>query len=186
MSGLPLEQPGDVATQTKRSSSWFVRKPFEISNPTEEILLDLREQGNRALFSGQYEMAKAAYERGIENAKKLDHQIALASFLNNLAIVMERLERPNEALELLAESFEISYRLQHHEGINNSLSNASMIYASYQQFDQALINLEFSHALALHQNRLEDVAWAEEMIKEVQTYLKQVSFAIDTSNEHEE
>lgn len=153
----------------------FYRPSFTISCPEENILLELREEGNQALELKRYEDAKVAYEEGIEKSIEFEHHIAHACFLNNLALVTEKIVGPNEALEFLDESLQISHRVHYTQGIEDALSNIGMIFSQNQCFEQALEYLQNALSTAAQHGDAKCVEWIEDKIQWVQQCIESQS-----------
>lgn len=140
------------------------REAYQISNPSEEILLTLRGKGNEALKSKNFEIAIAAYQEGIVSAKALKHSIAHASFLNNLALAKEGLERFEDAFTHLFEALTISMEVNFSEGIDNSLSNIGMISLKLGNFEYGMKSLNTALSIAIENEDYESEEWIRKRI----------------------
>ena len=120
------------------------REAFLISNPEEEILLTLREKGNAALKSKNFEIAIATFQEGVDTAEALNHLIAHASFLNNLAIAKEKLGKLEDAYNHHFESLDISKKINFAQGIDNSLTNIGLMTIRY--YGKFELGMEYLHA----------------------------------------
>ena len=151
------------------------REAFQISNPGEEILLTLRGKGNEALKSKNFEIAIAAYQKGIDTAKALKHSIAHASFLNNLALAKEGLERFEDAFAHHFEALTISMEVNFSEGIDNSLCNIGMLSLEHGNFEYGIKSLNAALSIAIENEDYESEEWIRKQMNLLYQHLEELN-----------
>jgi predicted ATPase len=83
----------------------------------------LKDVGNLAFDTGDFDSARSHYEQALKLWKKVDHKRGVAQALNNLGVVARMQDDPKHAIDYYEESRDAFQALGDEEGIARSLMN---------------------------------------------------------------
>eukprot|EP00741_Cyanophora_paradoxa_P004322 tig00000792_g4196.t1 len=132
------------------------RHPCAPSTRPRQAALVLNNSANLDALRGELPAAEAAYRRALEireGAYGGDHP-AVAASLRNLALLLQMLQRPDEAEPLFLRAIKIEERSLgvDHPSLAQTLSSLGLLYQSQERFDRA--EYLFKRSLQLVERRL--------------------------------
>jgi tetratricopeptide (TPR) repeat protein len=127
-----------------REAIALAEKSVAIADSSKEETLDTAEalltMGRSQQIQGQFDRARASYERALDIRRRLEGEdsIAVATILNNLGSLHGQLERYDEGIAAHRAALAIQERLHKDERLIGSLVGLATIYSHKQDYEAAL------------------------------------------------
>ena len=112
-----------------------------VDDPILEMAI-LNTLANLEVGAGNYEIARTYYNRAMGMAKALNHTLRIAILHNNIAIIANREDKLEEALEQYKLALDGFQAIEHEWGIAAATHNIGTVYLALEQYDEAIAYVE--------------------------------------------